>query len=419
VIEGRYGKIDLNNDSKVSDRLARAVLGGLDPGDLVEAAPLERRLLLLSDLPAVSVRSTIAPGEEVGTSNLLVALSPERRVNFSLEADNAGNPYTGQYRGGASVYFNEPFGQGDVASLRFLSSGSGLNYGRAAYQLRLRDTTVGVAYAHLDYRLRKQFKPLNARGTADVFSLYGSYPLIRSRKTNLYLRTSLDYRAFDEKIGAIAAHRDRDAYVATLGVAGDHSDRFLGGGWTAYSFDWSIGDHRIKTPAARAEDALTAHTHGDYHKLWFDVSRLQAVAGPLSLYGRVRGQLASQNLDSSEKMGLGGAYGVRAYPEGEAYGDQGYIATLEARMTWPAPAGLGGQVTASAFVDQGQVKLNKTPWAPGDNDRVLSAAGLGLAWSDRRGLEVKVEGAVKLGDERATSVAHRSGRVWFQVSKFF
>jgi hemolysin activation/secretion protein len=335
VIEGRYGKIELDNDSKVSDRLARSVLSGLEAGDVVATGPLERRLLLLSDLPAVSVRSTIAPGQAVGTSDLLVALSPEKRINFSLEADNAGNPYTGQYRGGASVYFNEPFGQGDVASLRFLSSGSGLNYGRAAYQLRLRDTTVGVAYAHLDYRLRKQFKPLNARGTADVFSLYGSYPLIRSRKTNLYLRTSLDYRAFDEKIGAIAAHRDRDAYVATLGVAGDHSDRFLGGGWTAYSVDWSIGDHRIKTPAARAEDALTAHTHGGYHKLWFDVSRLQAVAGPLSLYGRVRGQLASQNLDSSEKMGLGGAYGVRAYPEGEAYGDQGYIATLEARRQRP------------------------------------------------------------------------------------
>ena len=31
-------------------------------------------------------------------------------------------------------------------------------------------------------------------------------------------------------------------------------------------------------------------------------------------------------------MELGGAYGVRAYPEGEAFGDTGYIATTEARL---------------------------------------------------------------------------------------
>ena len=46
----------------------------------------------------------------------------------------------------------------------------------------------------------------------------------------------------------------------------------------------------------------------------------------------MRGQLAFDNLDSSEKMELGGAYGVRAYPEGEAFGDEGYIATAEARL---------------------------------------------------------------------------------------
>jgi hemolysin activation/secretion protein len=420
VIEGRYGKIELDNDSKVSDRLARSVLSGLDPGDVVATGPLERRLLLLSDLPAVSVRSTIAPGQAVGTSDLLVALSPEKRINFSLEADNAGNPYTGRWRGGGTVYFNEPFGQGDLASLRVLTAGDGLTYGRAAYQLRLRNATLGVAYAHLDYKYGREFKPLNARGTADVATLYGSYPLIRSRRTNLQARASYDFRSFDDKIGVIASHTREDAHVVTLGLAGDHADRFLGNGWTSFSLDWSIGDHKIKTPLARTADALTARTDGGYHKLWFDVSRLQALTGPLSLYARVRGQAASQNLDASEKMGLGGAYGVRAYPEGEAYGDQGYIATAELRLSLPAPsARLDGRFIASAFVDQGQVKLNKSPWTVGDNDRVLSAAGVGLTWLDQHGLLVKLEGAWALGDERATSVSDPSHQVWFQISKFF
>jgi len=38
------------------------------------------------------------------------------------------------------------------------------------------------------------------------------------------------------------------------------------------------------------------------------------------VYGRVSAQWASKNLDSSQKFGLGGPNGVRAYPSGEGYG---------------------------------------------------------------------------------------------------
>jgi hemolysin activation/secretion protein len=53
VIEGRYGKVSLDNQSRVSDGLANSMLSGLEPGDVVMTPALERRLLLLSDLPGV------------------------------------------------------------------------------------------------------------------------------------------------------------------------------------------------------------------------------------------------------------------------------------------------------------------------------------------------------------------------------
>ena len=83
VVEGRYGKVSLHNRTNVSDALARSVLAGLDPGDVVAARPLERRLLLLSDLPGVGVNATLSPGQAVGTSDLLVGLTPGRRVTGS------------------------------------------------------------------------------------------------------------------------------------------------------------------------------------------------------------------------------------------------------------------------------------------------------------------------------------------------
>ena len=421
VIEGHYGKVALNNQSRVRDGLPRSLLSGLEPGDLVATRPLERRLLLLSDLPGVVVKSTLSPGEAVGASDLTVDLLPGRRVTGSVEADNAGNPYTGEYRAGATVNFNEPLGLGDVASLRVLTAGSGLTYVRGFYEAQISALTVGVAYTHLSYELGKQFKSLNAHGTADIGSLYASYPLIRSRENNLDALGQFDARTFKDESESTATVSKRTARVGIFGLTGDHRDDLWGGGWTNYSVAWALGDLDIKTPAVRAVDAVTARTQGSYSKVSFDIARLQQLgAGPVSLYGEARGQLASKNLDSSEKMELGGVYGVRAYPEGEAYGDEGYLLTAEARLRLARLSErMGGNVHASVFVDNGAITINHTPWAPGDNHRNLSAAGVGLTWADAHGLLVKVAYAVRLGSERAISAPDRSGRVWVQLSKFF
>ncbi len=108
VVEGHYGQIALHNTSRASTGVADHFLAGLDRGDIVANAPLERRLLLLSDLPGVAVKSTLVPGSDVGTSDLLVDLVPARRVTGSIDADNAGNRYTGYFRLGGSVNLNEP-----------------------------------------------------------------------------------------------------------------------------------------------------------------------------------------------------------------------------------------------------------------------------------------------------------------------
>ena len=43
-------------------------------------------------------------------------------------------------------------------------------------------------------------------------------------------------------------------------------------------------------------------------------------------------QFSNKNLDSSEQLSLGGITGVRAYPSGEASGDQGYKLTTELQI---------------------------------------------------------------------------------------
>ena len=150
------------------------------------------------------------------------------------------------------------------------------------------------------------------------------------------------------------------------------------------------------------------------------VARLQNIAGPLALYGAVRGQVAFDNLDSSEKMELGGAYGVRAYPEGEAYGDEGYLATVEARLTLPPVAThVPGQFQLIGFVDAGEVRFAHDPWFTGRNHARRSGYGAGVNWSGFDGWVAKATYARKLGSQDATSAPDKSGRFWFQLAKLF
>lgn len=420
VIEGRYGNVTLRNQSNLSNSLADGLLEGLNRGDPVAIVPLENRLLLLSDIPGVNVKSTLAPGEAVGTSDLLVDVTQGPRVSGSVEADNAGDHYTGEYRVGATVNINNPFGRGDVASLRVMTSGSGLNYGRASYQMQFGKATAGVAYTALNYRLGEQFEPLHAHGTAEIASIYGSYPLIRSRNTNLYVLGGFDHKTFQDKVDLFSTVTDKKAEVWWLGLHGNHLDGFGGGGASSYSLTQSFGDLDIQTPAALAVDQATARTNGNYQKLGYHAARLQRVTEKVSLYGAINGQFASKNLDISEKMALGGMYGVRAYPVGEGYSDEGYVATLEARLLLPKfSESMPGQMHLVGFADTGSARINNNPWTTGDNRRTLSGAGVGLTWADYNNFVVNAYWAQKLGNDVATYAPDKNGRFWIQIVKYF
>lgn len=422
VVEGQYGKIVLRNQSKLADGLAHQVLDGLNSGDTVAIAPLESRLLQLADLPGVNVKSTLVPGASLGAADLIVDVTPGRSVSGSVDVDNSGSRYTGTYRMGGTFNINNPLGRGDVATLRALTSWDGLNYGRAAYQLRFGRVDAGLAYTALDYELGREFDSLQAHGTAQIASAYGRYPLLRSRSHNVYAQIGVDAKAFRDVVGATTPDTisNKKAHVAMLSLLGDQRDRFAGGGWNTYSITWSSGSLDLQSSAALAADALTARSDGHYDKLGFEVTRLQHVTDSISLYGALQGQLATHNLDVSEKMGLGGATAVRAYPEGEAYLDEGYLLNLEARLHLPnINAHMPGQTQLIGFFDSGTGKLDKDPWSAGRQHRTLHGAGVGINWFDADTFVVRAYYALTLGDAAVTAGPDKESRFWINTVKYF
>jgi len=218
VLEGHYGQGALKNSSRLDSQIPRNLLSGLHPGDVIALEPLEDRLLRLSDVPGVQVRSTLMPGNAVGLSDLVVEVKPGALISGSFDADNAGNRYTGENRIGVTLNLNNPTGHGDMATLRALTSGSGLRYGRVAYQTLVDKGRVGLAYSDLSYELEHQFKGPNNNGNARIATLFGSYPLIRSRHTNWSVGLTLDSKVFQDHSVAT----DKRVQVATASLTGDH-----------------------------------------------------------------------------------------------------------------------------------------------------------------------------------------------------
>lgn len=417
VLEGRYGQIILKNESRASTETLAYFLKDLPVGSSILSGPLETHLLLMSDTPGVLVNSSLVPGKNLGTSDLLVYAKAGPRVNGSIDADNAGNRYTGSTRVGATLNVNELLGLGDMASLRGMSSGSGLQYVRGAYQAQFGKTNAGLAYTDLQYELGREFQDLNESGKQQISSVFISQPLIRSRSKNMSLGLNLDMKRFEVVVGAYNSRTHKHADVMSATLRGDESDKL---GYTTYGLTWSSGRIDLKDTDSIANDLITVKTQGNFNKLSFNANRLQRISESVSMYVSVNGQLAPNNLDISEKMELGGMYGVRAYPEGEAFGDQGYILSLETRLQLSKQAvDLPGQVQLIGFIDTGVVHANHTPWSNEENRRRLSAAGVGLIWSQAPHFMARAYYAVKLGNETARSAPDAKGRFWVQGVKYF
>ncbi|PPK42397.1 hemolysin activation/secretion protein [Trinickia symbiotica] len=413
VLEGRVGKLTIEDTSRLSQARVAARLSAIKEGEALSGPDLERSLLLLSDVPGVRVTSTLSPGASVGTTDLDVRVAATSPLSGSIGVDNYGNRFTGQPRLNGSAVLADPLHIGDFLGVDAVIS-SGLDYGRAAYQLPINSvgTQLGAAFSAMHYRLGRDFSSLDAHGTAYVSSLYLLHPLIRSRLFNLNAQLDFDHKALTDDIGATATSSHKVANVLTLGLSGDRLDHVLGGGFTSWSAAFSAGD-LAPDALTRALDAAGHDTSGSYHKFNFALARVQSLPGKFSLYAALRAQHALGNLDSSEKMVLGGAAAVRAYPDGEAPSDDAWLGTVELRYAFSA------RWQASAFFDAAQGYLNHQPIAlDTNNKRRLSGAGIGLVYSLPHNLLIRASVAWRTGPQ-PTSDSDRSPRAWLQAVKYF
>lgn len=419
VIEARYGEITFHNQSRVKSSLLQNTLSTLEPGQPIEETSLNHALSLLGEIPGVIANATLKPGETVGTSDLQVDATRGRAITGSLTLDNYGDESTGQARLSATINLINPLGHGDVLSLSGLTSGRGTNHGRLGYETLVsgRGTRVGAAYSTLHYILGEPFTLLDAHGIAQVKSFWVRTPLKRSREFNLYGLVHYDALRLRDRIDVGSVRTDRHLDNATVSFAGDFRDTLLSGGITTWSLGWKPGRVTFDDAAARAADAGMANTAGHFSKWNLHVSRLQGLDAKSGLYLAFASQWTNANLDSSEKMIIGGPYSVRAYDVGAVSGDRGYTGTAEIRrdlgFRWKT------QWQGIAFIDHAELKISHAPWITGANRVSLTGAGIGFNLAIARNWGARISVAARIGSAPVWVASASSARAWIEIGRGF
>jgi len=418
VVEARYGKVVLQNDSAVNEATLQATLAPLQAGQAVSNYALERSLLLLSDISGAQASSAIRPGDEPGTSDLLVDVTSAPRYTGTLGMDDFGNAYTGRARLTGSFDVNGLLHRGDLLDFSAVSSGGGMNYVQGGYRYLLngQGTTLRAGVSSLHYHLGDDLAPLDAYGSAVVGSVTLTQPIIRNTVGNLYGQLEFDHKLLKDDIGLVMIDNDRQANVWVATLAGDQRDEH---GVTNFNISGSRGKINYSDALAGLIDMLTSRTQGNYTKYGLSVSRLQQLGANDAIYAGYTQQWANKNLDTSEQFFLGGSNTVRGYDTGVLAGSQGNLFTAEFRHDFSV-GGVPGRWQASVFADTGRIDVYKNPFAQGVNSGRLSSAGLGLHWAGPDNWVVIATAAKPIGNTPdILRNADTKSRLWVQVQKGF
>ncbi|MFC4704544.1 MULTISPECIES: ShlB/FhaC/HecB family hemolysin secretion/activation protein [Paraburkholderia] len=403
IERGHVESVAVENGSKVSTPRLKAILATTS-----EATPtlreIERNMRVVEGVPGVgSVSSTLATGTEAGGTIVGVDVTPADRYYASATIDNSGSRQAGWRRVGVSGGVNNLLGLGDQlqASVnftpRFMQTSSGeegrTRLGRLSYDMLtgLGASRAGIAYSHVDYRLGEEFSGLGT-GSADVASVYGSSPLIRTANASLDLGASMEaWFTSDERLDNILESRQRN-YVASMRADGNYYGQWGGRrNATQYSFVTSYGTTTQKEYDYTTANPVYVDRRSNFLKIEPTATFIQALTSTTQATLSVHGQWASRSLNGSQQLGLGGPTAVRAYDQNTASVDDGVIASVGVSQFIPPLPGVALQV----FYDEAHGRIRNDGAMTGASVR-LQGYGVGASYTGKR-VSAQISYAMRAG----------------------
>ncbi|HEX4879954.1 MAG TPA: ShlB/FhaC/HecB family hemolysin secretion/activation protein [Limnobacter sp.] len=365
--------------------LSKAVL----PGQPIRNDELDRAVRLAGDLAGIkSMTTTLGPGQQPGSTFVTAQVDEENLFTGSVSADNYGNKFSGEGRLNAELNLNSPFGRGELFMLNLTETSRSSSAKIAAITpVGSSGLKLGASYADLDVSVGGAFAPLNIASSSNVASVFGTYPIIRSATNNVQASLVYDDKdVFNELLSVPTA--DRKIEMTTVGLNGNFTQP--SGAQNSWSISYSLGDVTLKTPTVLADDLAT---RGKFDKVNAAFARLTPLSKDRSwgLYTALSGQAANKNLDVVEQFQLGGPNGVRAYPTGEAIGENGGLLNVELRKLLSKTS--WGDLNVFGFYDYGYIQQKRQMGKNYD----LQGAGVGVSLAKSEVGSINIAFAKKIG----------------------
>ncbi len=384
------GIVDAIQIDGYNNSAARRILEGL-VGAPIKKTDLERALLLVSDIPAVRLRS--ANFKRVDGSGVLLVKLSKRDNSINVTSDNYGSQSFGPVRSRASVRASDVLTGSDqlqaavrinpvdLDELLFLSAAYETQVGTDGVTLTasgsVGTTAPGGTFADTDITGE------SVRAGAQL-----TVPLLRGKKASLWADTRLNYISVkQDDINALL--RDDTVVTASIGL---RTQLVVAGGRIRAGVSHVRGLDIFG--ATRLGDPLASRRDGDgvFSSLEFWTDARFSLNESIDLFFAMGGQLADRPLLGSQEIALGGAYRTRGYNFSEVLGDEGIYGLAEIRYKVSTEKLPLSRLQLYGFVDGGKVNDIRQDFGEGS----LFSAGSGI----RAGMgvfDLELEGGFPLG----------------------
>ncbi|EKK0830999.1 ShlB/FhaC/HecB family hemolysin secretion/activation protein [Campylobacter lari] len=336
---GTLGKYIIKNKTTIKDYFIESKLNERIKGKIISTKLIEDSVYKVNEMYGVQTLAGLQAGENVGETDIVIEVVPDTKANVLLYADNYGIESSGDIRAGISMGFNSILNMGDYYNFYLQSSNEKqINYG-ASYTFFLGNLKITPSISQGTYSLGGEYKEVGFSGTSRNFGIDFSYPVWINTNSSLYFTSSIYHKILKDESFSNTSFPytvDKHSNVGSMGLEGLF--RGFENNTLSYSAKISIGKVNDDGATMFGNTSKSGGKgFGWFRKLNASVNNYYSINEYITHTLNINYQkvLGNFELDSSESSSLGGAYGVRAYDNGEGDGDNTIVANFGIRINIP------------------------------------------------------------------------------------
>ncbi|WP_257941623.1 hemolysin secretion/activation protein, ShlB/FhaC/HecB family [Campylobacter lari] len=413
---GTLGKYIIKNKTTIKDHFIESKLNERIKGKIISTKLIEDSVYKVNEMYGVQTLAGLQAGENVGETDVVIEVVPDTKANVLLYSDNYGIESAGDIRAGISMGFNSIFNMGDYYNFYLQSSNEKqINYG-ASYTFFLGNLKITPSISQGSYSLGGDYKEVGFSGTSRNFGVDFSYPVWINTNSSLYFTSSIYHKILkDEPFSNIFEDYsiDKHSNVGSMGLEGLF--RGFENNTLSYSAKISVGKvYDDGTTMFGSTSKSGGNGFGWFRKLNASLNNYYSINEYITHTLNINYQkvLGNFELDSSESSSLGGAYGVRAYDNGEGDGDNTIVANFGIRINIP-----NTNFYFTPFYDVGYAWYEKDSGSRLADEHFLDAVGLQILYNKTNEYYIKLDAARALHqykyDDDHRMKLYLSGGVYF------